>query len=459
MKNKFLKKGLWTSSIICVIIIAIIAVNVLISNKDYSVDVTQNKLYSLSDQTKKIVSSLDQNIVIYLMNNKTDMAMEYKRIFNEYAKASDKIKLVYKDPELYPNFSKKYVEDEVSENSAIVVCGEKSRYISSDEYVNYSYSDYGYSADSLQLETLVTQAIDYVISEKTPVIYTLTGHEESDLDSSISSGIETDNYEIKELNFLTQESIPEDCSLLLINGGKKDLSKDEIEKIKNYLKDEGKLYVLLGEDADNQTRLCQFLKEYGITVQKGMVVENDSSMYTQYPIYLLPSIQYTEVSKDQYDNNVYILAPGSKGLTVAEDSDNGYTVESLLNTSEDSFSKVNMESSTWDKEKGDIEGPFAIAAAVSDDNGGKIIVNGCANMLNDQIDTAVNGSNTDFVLNGINYLTDQESKISIRAKSLSSETMIVPEAVQKMGMVFLVILIPLCLLVTGIFVVMRRRKL
>lgn len=460
MKNKKLKKSLWTSSVICLVIIAVIAVNVLVSNKDYSVDVTENKLYSLSDQTKKIVSALDQEITIYLLNNKTDMAKEYKRIFNEYAKASGKIKLVYKDPELYPNFAKQYVEDEeVSSDSAIVVCGDKSRFLSSDEYLNYTYSEYGYTADSLQLETLITQAIDYVTSEETPVIYTLTGHEEGDAGSQFTSGLEADNYEVKELNLLTQDSVPEDCSLLLINGGNKDLSEDEITKVKNYLEEEGKLYVLLGENADDQTRLLNLLKEYGITVNKGMVVETDSSMYTQYPIYLLPSIQYTEVGKEQYDNNVYILAPGSKGLTIKEDSDSGYTVESLLETSDSAYSKVDVDSSTWEKEKKDIDGPFSVAAAVSDDNGGKIIVNGCANMLNDQINSAVNGSNTDFVLNGINYLTDQESKISIRAKSLSSETIMVPEAVQKMGVVFLVILIPICILGLGIGMFMKRRKL
>lgn len=460
MKNNKLKKGFWTSSVICLIIIAIIAVNVLISNKDYSVDVTENQLYSLSDQTKKIVSSLEQDIVIYVLNNETDMTKEYKRIFNEYAKASGKIKIVYKDPELYPNFSKAYVDDdEVSDDSAIVVCGDKYRFISSEDYLNYTYSEYGYTADSLKLETLITQAIDYVISDETPVIYTLTGHEEIDLSSQVSSGLEADNYEVKELNLLTEDSIPDDCSLLLINGGEKDLSEDEVKKIKEYLKGEGKLYVLLGEDADNQSRLKKLLKEYDITVKKGMVVETDTSMYTQYPIYLLPSIQYTDVTKDQYNNNVYVLAPGSKGLSIAEDSDSGYTVESLLQASDGSFSKVDMDSSTWEKEKNDIAGPFSIAAAVSDDNGGKIIVNGCANMLNDQINTAVNGSNMDFVLNGINYLTNQESKISIRAKSLSSDTVIVPEAVQKIGVVFLVVLIPLCILGAGIAMFMKRRKL
>ena len=49
-----------------------------------------------------------------------------------------------------------------------------------NDYVSYSYSsDYSYTqASSLELESLLTEAINYVTEEKTPVIYTLTGHAE-----------------------------------------------------------------------------------------------------------------------------------------------------------------------------------------------------------------------------------------------------------------------------------------
>ncbi len=68
-----------------------------------------------------------------------------------------KLKFVYKDPDLYPNFTKKYTDssEEVANDSMIIKCGKKYRYVSANDYVSYSYgSDYSYSADSHQLESL-----------------------------------------------------------------------------------------------------------------------------------------------------------------------------------------------------------------------------------------------------------------------------------------------------------------
>ena len=80
-------------------------------------------------------------------------------------------------------------------------------------------------------------------------------------------------------------------------------------------------------------------------------------------------------------------------------------------------------------------------------------------MLEESIDSNVGGANTDFVLNGINYLTQQESKISIRAKDLTEETAIVPAFSQKMTLIMTVVILPLLLLILGIGVSVSRRKL
>ena len=80
-------------------------------------------------------------------------------------------------------------------------------------------------------------------------------------------------------------------------------------------------------------------------------------------------------------------------------------------------------------------------------------------MLESSIDYAVGGANTDFVLNGINYLSQQESKISIRAKDLSADTAIVPAFSQKVTLIGCVFVLPVLLLAAGIVMVVRRRRL
>ena len=467
-KNKF-KKGLLSSVAVVLVILAVIAVNILVTWKDYSVDMTSEKIYSLSDQTKSIIKSLDQDVTFYVINAESDSNSSYKKIWNEYKKNSSKIKIEYKDPELYPNFTAAYVDssESVSADSVIVVCDDKFRYLSSNDYVNYSYGmDYSYTADSLELESLLTEAINYVISDETPIVYTLGGHAEKEFATGVTSSFERDNYEVKTLNLLSQGSVPEDCSILVINGPEKDISDDEKTEISSYLANGGKLYIFLDAGVDNLKNLYAFMEEYDVGVSQGVVVETDSTMYTQYPIWLLPNIESSEATSAQYNSNVYVMTPSAKGLTdlsvekeTAEEEENSLTVTPLLTTSDGAYSKVDTNSSTIEKEKEDIDGPFDIAVAVSDENGGKMIVVGCTNMLEESIDAAVSGANTDFVMNGINYLTQQESKISIRAKDLTAESAVVPAFTQKMTLIFSVFVLPLFLLIVGIVEVVRRKRL
>lgn len=461
MKNNRSKKGLCSAAATALAVLLAIVANVFITGKDYSVDVTSDQLYSLSGQTKQIIKGLDQDVTFYVINGESDVNSAYKKIFHQYKKASSHIKIMYRDPELYPNFAAKYAENggELSADSVIVVCGEKSRCISSEDYISYDYgSDYSSASQSLQMEKLLTEAVNYVTSENTPVVYALSGHQEQTMSKELISSFEGDNYTVEGLNLLVTEQVPDNCAVLIINGAEKDISGEELTKIRCYMEQGGKLYIFLHAGVDNLANLSALMKDYSIGMVKGVVVETDSSRYTQYPVYLLPEIENSEITAAQYDNNVYILTPSAKGLkALSENEDALYQVTPLLTTSENAYSKVDTESSTMEKEKGDIDGPFAVSLAASDESGGRMIVTGCANMA--EVDYAVAGANTDFILNGINYLSKQENKISIRTKSLAVETAMVPAFDQKITLIMTVFVLPLVLLAAGIFVVVHRRRL
>lgn len=155
--------------------------------------------------------------------------------------------------------------------------------------------------------------------------------------------------------------MPDDCSILLINGAQKDITKDELKMIKTYMKNGGKMYVFLDARVENLTNLYSLLQSYNVEPQKGVVVESDASKYTQYPIYLLPTIESSDATSAQYNSNVYVLAPSAKGLkditeknAKKDSSASDYTVTSLLSTSDGAYSKVDTSSSTLNKEKKDI---------------------------------------------------------------------------------------------------------
>lgn len=459
MNKRNRKKGFFSAATVILVLVIAVVANLVITKLDWSYDVSQNKMYTLSKQTKSIVKENQEDITFYVLSSKSDFNKIYKQIVNQYTKLSDHIKIEYKDLENYPNFAQEYMDDsneEAQEQSIIVECGKKNRYLSSSNFVNYSYdyTTYSQQAESLELESLLTEAINYVISDDTPVIYTLTGHNEAALSSTTEGYIEADNYEVKELNLLTEDKVPDDCEILFINGPQSDISKDDAKKIKEYLKGDGKVYFAANATTDDIPNFKSILKEYGITMEKGVVIEGDSNKYMQMPTYLIPTIGTSEITSAI--QNQYVLVPISKGFTYGDNED-GYTITPLLSTSDQAYSKVDTSSNVVEKEEADIDGPFDLALQVDTEEGGKLIVLGSINMLEEQIDAAVSGTNTDFVLNGINYLAQQESKISVRAKSLTTNMAAITAFAQKSLMVGTTFVIPAIVILIGIFVVVRRR--
>lgn len=460
MNKKNRKKGFLSATAVVFVLIAAILVNVLVTKLDWSYDVSENQMYTMSDQTKQIVKALEEDVTFYVLSSQADYNTIYKKIINEYAELSGRIKIEYKDLENYPNFAYDYIDsstEEAEDGSIIVVSGDKSRYLKSSGFVNYSYNyeNYASTAESIDLEVQLTEAVNYVTAEYTPVIYTLTGHGESALGSTIHGYLENDNYEIKELNLLTAESVPEDCVVLFVNAPTNDISKENAKKIITYLEGEGKLYFVADALTDDIPNFASILEEYGIAMEKGVVIEADSNMYMQLPTYLLPTVETSEVTNAIADQ--YVLAPVAKGFTYELDSTD-YSTTALLSTSDQAYSKLDTSTDVVEKAKEDIDGPFAISLKVDTKDGGKLIVLGSANVLLDEINAAVSGTNSDFVLNGINYLAEQKAKISVRTKDITSNYATISAFAQKALMVGTTFVLPGVTLLIGIFVILRRKR-
>ncbi|HIT59761.1 MAG TPA: GldG family protein [Candidatus Fimousia stercorigallinarum] len=455
VKAKKTLGALSATSIVLVIIIAVLA-NVLVTRVNWSYDVTENKIFSLSSQSKKILKNLEDDVTIYFLASKKNVDDSYLQIAEQYEKNSDHVSIGYRDMELYPNFASEYLSGSQTavEGDVIVVSGDKSRYVSSDDFITYDIDSSGNYTTGINLESCITSAINYVVSDETPIIYTLTGHGEQEFDSSFQSTIESDNYEFKELNLLTEEAVPDDCAILLINAPTSDITAADLKKVRSYMEDGGKLFYVCNVEADSLSRFESLLGTYGVEINDGIVVETDASQYMQgYPTYILPTIESSEITDSLITNSSYILTPVSKGLTVTDDA----TV--LLSTTDDAFSKVNTESNTIEKEDGDIDGPFALAAETVDEEGNpQAVVIGCSNMILSEIDAYVSGANSDFISNCVNSLTQQEDKISIKAKSGDSDTATYTTAAVQMVSFASVIGIPAALLIIGVVVVVVRRR-
>ena len=97
-----------------------------------------------------------------------------------YTHLSGHIKVVKKNPDVFPTFTEQYTNETVQNNSLIVECGDRSRFIGYDDIYIQEADVYSYSYNtSFDGEGAITSAIDYVVSEELPQLYMLEGHGEA----------------------------------------------------------------------------------------------------------------------------------------------------------------------------------------------------------------------------------------------------------------------------------------
>ncbi len=111
--------------------------------------------------------------------------------------------------------------------------------------------------------------------------------------------IEKANMDIKSLNLLTEESVPDDAACLLINAPTTDISEDEKDAIIEYLENGGKAMIFSDYTTESMANFDAVLENYGVERTEGIVIEGDSQHYAmQMPYYLVPTVNSTDASSD-----------------------------------------------------------------------------------------------------------------------------------------------------------------
>ena len=105
LKARQTKYGAYAAVYILVVIAIVVVANMLADRYNKSYDTTSNKRYSLSDQTKKIVTGLKQDASITYFNQSTRF-QDGKDLLDEYANLSPKIHIVYVDPDKNPQLAR-----------------------------------------------------------------------------------------------------------------------------------------------------------------------------------------------------------------------------------------------------------------------------------------------------------------------------------------------------------------
>ena len=470
INKKYLKNGSYSMLISVIFIVIIVIVNLIVGeipSKFTQIDITDEKIYSIGNETKSFIKDLNNDVYIYQVTEKGAEDETISNLLQKYADESDHITVVQRDPVVNPQFTAQYTSDNVSSNSLIVVCGDRSKvvdynnmYESGIDYNTYSYQTTGFDG-----EGQITSAIAYVTSEDLPVLYTLEGHGELELDSSVQDDIEKANIEIKSLNLLTEESVPKDADCLLINAPTSDISEDEKDAILEYLENGGKAMILSDYTDKAMDNFDGILENYGVSRTEGLVFEGDASHYAmQTPYYLVPTINSSEASSDTAASGYYVLAPYAQGIKESEELRDTVTIESILSTSDSAYAKVDLTSDTFEKTSDDEEGPFdlgvSITESVGDDETTQIVYYSTSYLLDSQANQMVSGGNEKLIMESLGWMcsSDETNTISIPSKSLEISYLTLTAYDVSFWQICTIGLIPGFFLVAGFVVWFKRRK-
>ena len=443
-----------------------VAINVLAGALPASLtqrDTTSNQLYSLSGQTENLVAGLEEDVTIYWIVQAGSEDTYVDLLLDQYTALSSHLRVEKVDPDVSPTFLQQYELTSVYNNSFVVESGETWRYVSYSDVYEYSYTTY---ETSFAGEGAITSAIDYVTSEDLPKVYILTGHGESSLSSDFADAVDQQNVETEELSLLTVEAVPEDADAILINAPQSDLSEEETEKLSAYLEAGGSLLLITSplSQAGALANLEGLMEEaYGVSAVDGIVMEADQSYSLYgYPYNLLPSLGSHDITTPLAEGGYYVLLSTAHGLTAADALPDGVSVTQLLTTSDSAYSKsAGYDLTTFDREDGDVDGPFALAVAitdeVSDDVQSRVVWVSSSYLVDDSANAMVSGGNQDFFLNALSWMLDQEDSISIHAKSLSYDYLTINSATASTLTILVVGVIPLAYLGVGVYIWIRRK--
>lgn len=429
IKKKWLRDTILTILLIAIIIVLYFALNFWVQSLNIDpLDVTQEKRYTLSEESKEQVKNVQEEVHIYFFGfNENDTAVVLAKQYNN---VNDKISAEVINITERPDLAQEYGITDESAVGIVVQAPERYKVLSSNDL--YTYDSTTYETVDITEQKLTNAIIDTTITKK-PKIYFLTGHDEYAIESELMSlavYIQNEVNDVSTLNLLTTE-FPDDCDTLVIANPTKDFLDNEVEAITNYIQSGGNILWLndVNLEGTELPNVQKILDLYGVSMAKGVIVETDTShMVVGNPYLTMPTVSYHEMTKDVY-NGTGVALPNAGRIDIANDE----TLESLqvevtpfIKSTDTSFYRENFNVSTNSKTSSDEEGTFTIAAeakkTVEEGKTSKLVIFANAMFasntripIQNQYAYAISlASNKDMVLNAIAYLTDRGDSIRIR---------------------------------------------
>ncbi len=457
------------------------------SNFAWTIDLSYNQKFSISDATREVVQGLDQEVKIYTLlqeNSTSTLNTMLEEMLIRYKALGNNITVQNLDIVANPTAAARFQTDgnQLSVNSIVVSNADETRY-RVIERVDLFYEEYRYNSyyqrqltrSDFVGEQAVTSAILYVTSEDTPIVYLLQGHGEMPYDNMghVTEALTAQNYEPMALD-LTDSSVElEAGDVVMVVAPTKDLTDAEYDILKSFLENGGRMYY--SSQYGTSGELPNFealLGLYGLKVDDGLLIEDVSSSgrYYRQQLVLMPEIALTDEEGDQldvtqgFDSGSYLVLPECQAIRTPEMKQSGIVYTDVLTTSDKAYIKSNItENTTIDKQATDESGQFSVAVAMDNpdydnvENTTRIFVVGNAYFLASE--SYFNYyDNATLLISPMEWLVNRDTSVYVPSKSMGAYTMSIPDnTTYQILTVTVIIAIPVVILLVG-FIVWRRRR-
>ncbi len=409
--------------IAAIAVLGIIAVVEALSLRhSHRFDLTANKRYSLSPQSQRLLADLLQPVKVSAFFQDTQTGRETaKDLLDQYAYYGKQFTYEFIDPDRNPGLAKRY--GITSYGTIVLESGDKEEKVLVADEEN------------------LTNALLKVIREGKKVVYFLEGHGEHSINNTEREGyseakraIESQNYVVNSLNLLTEGKMPDDASILMIAGPRKDLLEAELAEITRFIERGGKVMFLI--DPEGPLGLPPYLADYGILVVEGVVVDPVSRLFGM--DYLTPVIASYEQHPITKNFEVASFLPLALSVKAANTMPERVSAQALAKTSPNSWLERGQderqgiargEGRLAYNEGIDEKGPVSVAAVATvtprregstdqESKKARIVVFGDSDFAsNNYLNLS---GNRDLFLNTVSWLAEEENLIAIRPKESGS---------------------------------------
>lgn len=457
MSARSLRTG--TSAVGIVLAAALlVGVNYLASRHWVRGDWTRTQIYSLSEQTRKLLSGLKApvRVTVFMTPQRSRLLPEVKELLTRYQAVSPKIEVEYLDPERNPARAAALVKEAagVRLNTVVFRSGDKKKFVEEDKLADFDFAGMGMggapSVKAFKGEEAFTSAILSVTETRQPRIVFSKGHNEASLDSGergrgyadVKQMLERDNMTVATWDSLGKEGLPPDADVVVVAGPQLAFLPPETAALEKYLAAGGRALILLdpvlpGPGAPPpDLGFRELLEKYGVKLGDDIVID---------PANALAQMGAEVVLADRYGSHpvvqplsaekLPVIFQLARSVTKAEKPPEGLAEAMLVETSPEGWGERDLKNleSEVKKNPTDTPGPVSLAVALSPADEKKpgakfprlVVVGNSRFATNGALSNAANGI---FFANAIHWLAGSEKQMGIPPKSPEQSSLALSES-------------------------------